>query len=110
MKFCITIILNIVLPVFLVAQTTNTKQLTTQADCKLATTISVYKSFKYGPVMAPDGFGQVQEITTNNKLSTSAFAKEHNSAWYILKCAKDADLNFKRNQTYWLTRKNRNHY
>lgn len=95
MKYCITIILNIVLPVFLVAQTTNTKQLATQADCKLATTISVYKSFKYGPVMAPDGFGQVQEITSNNNQSTSAFAKEHNSAWYILKCAKDADLNFK---------------
>ncbi len=95
MKFCITLLLNIVLPSFLFAQTTNTKQLPAKADCKLATTISVYKSHRYGPVIAPKGFGEVQEITTNNKLSTSAFAKEHNSAWYMLKCGKDGDLNFK---------------
>ncbi|MGQ0828963.1 MAG: OmpA family protein [Bacteroidota bacterium] len=61
------------------------------ADCKKAIPIALNNNFTYGLTVAPNGFGEVQEIKTRNVL---LFEEEHNSAWYLLTIAKDGELVF----------------
>ncbi|MEO6901769.1 MAG: OmpA family protein [Bacteroidia bacterium] len=51
------------------------------SDCKTAIPITVSGNMIYGVTKSPNGFGNIQEITTKNKL---LFEKEHNTAWYLL--------------------------
>lgn len=61
------------------------------ADCKTAIPITLNNNFTYGLTVAPNGFGEIQEIRFQNKL---LFEEEHNTAWYILIIGKDGELVF----------------
>lgn len=64
----------------------------TAQDCKQAIPLAINGTTRYGPTEAPDGYGTLQEITTNDKNSKTAFAREHNTAWYILSFNTEGDL------------------
>jgi outer membrane protein OmpA-like peptidoglycan-associated protein len=64
------------------------------ADCDRAIPLRVYKRATYGPTLAPEGFGEQQEIVSQSKNSNTAFEQEHHSAWYLLKMAFDGELTF----------------
>ncbi len=61
----------------------------TASDCSKAIPISIKDNMIYGPTVAPMGFGDVQEVTTKNKVQ---FEKEHNTAWYLLTVQHDGEL------------------
>lgn len=63
----------------------------TKQDCKDAVKLSLKASTTYGPTLAPEGFGNIQEITKGNNL---IFEEEHNSAWYSLTIEKGGELIF----------------
>ena len=46
------------------------------------------KFASYGPTMAPNVFGNLQEIIKSN----DSFEKEHNSAWYYFDITNDGGL------------------
>lgn len=64
------------------------------ADCDKAIPIKVFKKARYGPTAAPDGFGERQEIVARTSNSTTAFEREHNSAWYLLRMYFDGEIIF----------------
>lgn len=66
----------------------------TAQDCRQAIPIIINGTTKFGPTEAPDGFGTLQEITTDDKNSKTAFAREHNTAWYLLSFKTEGDLEF----------------
>ncbi|MBC7694851.1 MAG: OmpA family protein [Burkholderiales bacterium] len=53
-------------------------------DCSQAKLIAVNSKTIYGKTIAPNGFGEFQEISTAKQKTNFAFEKEHNSAWYKL--------------------------
>ncbi|HET6224752.1 MAG TPA: OmpA family protein [Bacteroidia bacterium] len=63
-------------------------------DCMDAILLNVNKTTTYGLTQIPEGFGKLQEITTNNKHSIIAFEKEHNTAWYLLSIDYSGELVF----------------
>jgi outer membrane protein OmpA-like peptidoglycan-associated protein len=64
------------------------------SDCDLAIPVKVFKKTRYGPTVAPNGFGKRQEIVAKTRNSTTAFEKEHNSAWYLLRMYFDGEIIF----------------
>jgi outer membrane protein OmpA-like peptidoglycan-associated protein len=64
------------------------------ADCKDAVKLTITGESKYGPAKAPDGYGKIQEISTRDKNSETAFSEEHNSAWYVLTMRMDGEFQF----------------
>lgn len=64
------------------------------ADCDKAIPIKVFKKARYGPTVAPDGFGDRQEIVAKTRNSTTAFEKEHHTAWYLLRMYFDGEIIF----------------
>ncbi|MBL7711347.1 MAG: OmpA family protein [Chitinophagaceae bacterium] len=64
------------------------------ADCDKAITLRITQKTTYGPTLAPNGFGERQEIVAQSKNSNTAFEQEHHSAWYLLKMAFDGQLSF----------------
>jgi|AntAceMinimDraft_17_1070374.scaffolds.fasta_scaffold01455_4 outer membrane protein OmpA-like peptidoglycan-associated protein len=60
------------------------------ADCKNAIML---KDTVFGPTNAPDGFGDVMEVTSNKK-SSFCFEKEHNTVWYKFTVTHDCDLTY----------------
>lgn len=64
------------------------------ADCDKAVPIKVFKKARYGPTVAPDGFGDRQEIVAKTRNSTTAFEKEHHTAWYLLRLYFDGEITF----------------
>jgi outer membrane protein OmpA-like peptidoglycan-associated protein len=64
------------------------------ADCDKAIPLRITQRTTYGPTLAPEGFGEQQEIVSQSKNSNTAFEQEHHSAWYLLKMAFDGELTF----------------
>jgi hypothetical protein len=64
------------------------------ADCDRAIPLRVYKRATYGPTLAPQGSGELQEIVSQSKNSNTAFEQEHHSAWYLLTIMYDGELTF----------------
>ncbi|HTN18527.1 MAG TPA: OmpA family protein [Chitinophagaceae bacterium] len=64
------------------------------ADCDKAIPLRVYKRAAYGPTLAPQGPGALQEIVAQSKNSNTAFEKEHHSAWYLLTIMYNGELTF----------------
>jgi outer membrane protein OmpA-like peptidoglycan-associated protein len=64
----------------------------TTCDCKDAVQLKIEKVTSYGPTLIPEGFGNVQEISTKNKKDKLNFEEEHNSSWYLLNINVDGEL------------------
>lgn len=64
------------------------------ADCSRAIPLKIFKRSDYGPTVAPEGFGELKEITAKSRNSTIAFEKEHNTAWYLLTMYFDGEIIF----------------
>jgi outer membrane protein OmpA-like peptidoglycan-associated protein len=95
MKSKMILFVALILSQVLWAQTKNTFTKTPQSDCNAAVRLPIYKSFRYGMVAAPKGFGNAQEITSIQ--SDLTFAQEHHTAWYVLSFSKGGDFTFKIN-------------
>ncbi|MFN3446753.1 MAG: hypothetical protein ACK44D_13530, partial [Bacteroidia bacterium] len=95
MKSKTILFVALILSQVLWAQTKNTFTKTPQSDCNAAVRLPIYKSFRYGMVAAPKGFGNAQEITSIQ--SDLTFAQEHHTAWYVLSFSNGGDFTFKIN-------------
>lgn len=62
------------------------------SDCKNAIRINFDQFTSYGPTVAPEGFGKLEEIKGSNDKSCFSFEKEHNTAWYCFDIKNDGDL------------------
>lgn len=64
----------------------------TVCDCADAIKINIGTTAAYGPTIAPEGFGKVNEVKSKNKSDKYAFEQEHNTAWYLLNIANAGEL------------------
>lgn len=62
------------------------------SDCRNATKLNFDKFISYGPTVAPEGFGLIQEVKGNNDKNCFLFEKEHNSSWYYFDIQHDGEL------------------
>ena len=62
------------------------------SDCDKAIPLRITSRSSYGPTIAPNGFGEQQEIVAQSKNSHTAFEKEHHSAWYLLTMGMEGEL------------------
>lgn len=80
--FLLLIALCVMLAPAVNAQKKGTSKKPIASDCNKAIRIILDKKGFYGPTVAPNGFGEIQEIKSNKKNDLYSFEKEHNSAWY----------------------------
>ena len=83
-------IVALFLPVFIFSQ--KVKRDTVLCDCAKARNINLKSNTRIGPTIAPNGFGEKQEIKEVFQQSKFTFEKEHNSAWYKLNIGVDGNL------------------
>jgi outer membrane protein OmpA-like peptidoglycan-associated protein len=63
-----------------------------EADSRKAVKIPFFATGIYGPTVAPDGPGAVEEIKSSKKNDEYSFEREHNCAWYYFRALRDGDL------------------
>ena len=79
--FLLPIALSVMLAIHVNAQKVNTRK-PVASDCNKAINIVLDKKAFYGPTVAPNGSGEIEEIKSDKKNDLYFFEKEHNSAWY----------------------------
>jgi len=87
--FLLIIALSVILAPAVNAQKKDAPKKPIASDCGKAIKINLDKKAVYGPTVAPNGYGEIQEIKSNKKNDLYFFEKEHNSAWYYFTVKTD---------------------
>lgn len=78
---------------FVFSQIPNTTLSKVEADCQKAIEITNMLENKYGPTVAPKGYGEVQEFRNINYVNKNEIEAEHNSAWYKITAKSSGKVN-----------------
>ena len=92
--FLLLIALCVILAPAVNAQKKDVPRKPIASECNKAIKIVLDKKGFYGPTVAPNGSGEIEEIKSDKKNDLYFFEKEHNSAWYYFDIKTNGILAF----------------